>query len=453
MFFSKRSLQHQTRSFYSSYGDKMAGIFKMPPQAPPNFNHTPATILAGTRSIFDNTRKLQDEIVANIRPEEATFNSVLLPLADDENRTIATRKLFKFFSSSSTSKELRDASNSFEAFASDFDSQTLMREDLFQLVHAVFLKNEKLDTESQFYLDRTYRTFLDNGLGIKDGPDRRRFTDIRAERRELRVAYLKSLNTTSGIWLTVQELDGLPQDSLASLKVGTEENTGKMWLPFKKPHFEHAIRFVRSGTTRQRIFVGHDNRCLDNVARLKRTILLRDEAARLRGYLNHAEAKIEQKMAKSTEFVNDFIDDIKERLTPIAKLELDELKKLKRADTEKTNVAKASERGIEETARFHHWDFSYYNNLTKIQAHSFDEKKFSEYFPLETSLAGMLSTFSRLFGLQFCEISLQYFSEFGADHLMTWHPDVTVFSVWDDDVNGGDFLGYLYLDLFPRDHK
>jgi metallopeptidase MepB len=36
---------------------------------------------------------------------------------------------------------------------------------------------------------------------------------------------------------------------------------------------------------------------------------------------------------------------------------------------------------------------------------------------------------------------------------MIWHPDVIVFSVWKDAINGGDFLGYLYLDLFPRDHK
>ena len=431
----------------------MTGIFKMPPQPPPNFNHTPATILAGTRLMLDNMRNLQDEIVANIRPEDATFNSVLLPLADDENRTIATKKLFKFFSSTSTSKELRDASNSYEALASGFDSQTLMREDLFKLVDAVFRRKENLDAESQYYLDQTYRAFLDNGLGIEDGPDRRRFTDIQKELRDLRVAYLKSINTTSGIWLTVQELDGLPMDSLASLKAGTEENIGKVWLPYKKPHFEHAIRFVRSGTTRQRIFIGHDNRCLDNVARLKRTILLRDEAARLRGYPNYAETKIEQNMAKSTEFVNDFIDDIKGGLTPIAKMELDALKKLKQADIANTNVAKGFVTGIEETAQFHHWDFNYYSNITKIQTHALDEKKFSEYFPFETSLAGMMSTFSRLFGLQFCEISPQHFSEFGAGHLMTWHPEVMVFTVWEDGVNGGDFLGYLYLDLFPRDNK
>ena len=64
----------------------------MPPQAPPNFCHTSTSVMAGIRAIIDHTRKLQDEIVASIRPEDATFNNVLLPLAEDENHTIALKK-------------------------------------------------------------------------------------------------------------------------------------------------------------------------------------------------------------------------------------------------------------------------------------------------------------------------------------------------------------------------
>jgi metallopeptidase MepB len=213
------------------------------------------------------------------------------------------------------------------------------------------------------------------------------------------------------------------------------------------------MRFVRSGAVRQRIYVGHDNRGLDNVPRLKKRILLRDEAARLLGYPNHAECQLEEKMAESTDFVNVFLKDIKEKLTPIAKLELDALLNLKRAHIESTKSTDTSGVVPEEAGTFRFWDFSYYSNLTKVRTHSFDVKKFSEYFSLERSLKGMMSIFSRLFGLQFCKITADRFSKFGPEHVMTRHPDVTVFSVWEDAINGGDFLGYLYLDLFPRGHK
>jgi metallopeptidase MepB len=425
----------------------------MPPQAPPNFNHNPATVMAGIRAILDKTRKIQDEIVSNIRPENANFNNVLLPLAEDENYTVALKKLFKFFSSTSTSEELRNASNESDALVSEFNSQTLMREDLFRLIDAVFRKEENLDAESQYYLNQMHQAFLRNGLGITDGPNRRRFAVIQKELQELRVAYLKSLNTTTGIWLTNQELDGFPMESLSSLKTGDGENAGKVFLPLKKPHFEHALRFVRCQATRQKIYIGHDNRCLDNVPRLKAAILLRDEAARLRGYPSHAEFQLVTKMAESTGFVNDFLNDLKERLTPIAKMELSALVELKRADVESAKAGGGTGRELDENTRFHHWDFGFYSNLTKVQAYSFEEKDFSEYFSLERSLAGMMSTFSRLFGLQFCRVLSDDFNEFGPDHVMTWHPDVTVFTVWEDTTNGGEFLGYLYLDLFPRENK
>jgi metallopeptidase MepB len=119
----------------------------------------------------------------------------------------------------------------------------------------------------------------------------------------------------------------------------------------------------------------------------------------------------------------------------------------------KTTDAADAEGEEATAATFYHWDFSYYSYPTKVQTHSFDEKKFSKYSSLERSLAGMISTFSKLFGLDFCKISAEDFSVFGPDHVMTWQPDVIVFSVWEDAANGGDFLGYLYLDLFLRDHE
>ena len=87
-------------------------------------------------------------------------------------------------------------------------------------------------------------------------------------------------------------------ESFFSLEIGDGKNAGKVFLPFKKPDLEHAMQFVRSETTRWQIYVGHDNRCFP---RLKRAIVLRDEAARLQEYQNHAQFVLEQKMAESTD--------------------------------------------------------------------------------------------------------------------------------------------------------
>jgi metallopeptidase MepB len=51
--------------------------------------------------------------------------------------------------------------------------------------------------------------------------------------------------------------------------------------------------------------------------RLKKKILLRVEAARLLRYPNHAECQLKEIIAESTDFVNAFLKDIKEKLTTL----------------------------------------------------------------------------------------------------------------------------------------
>jgi metallopeptidase MepB len=68
----------------------------------------------------------------------------------------------------------------------------------------------------------------------------------------------------------------------------------------------------------------------------------------------------------------------------------------------------------------------------------------------------MLKIFEELFGLEFVKIEgedRKAISESGKGEDITWHPDVQMFSVWNDAGEGSGFVGYLYLDLFPRDGK
>lgn len=64
----------------------MAEPFKDPPQAPPNFNWTPETMIAETQSIIETTRKLQNDLVALGGHQDPTFKSLILPLAEYENQ-------------------------------------------------------------------------------------------------------------------------------------------------------------------------------------------------------------------------------------------------------------------------------------------------------------------------------------------------------------------------------
>ncbi len=106
----------------------------------------------------------------------------------------------------------------------------------------------------------------------------------------------KTLNEENGgIWFTPAELDGVPEDVLSGLEKGKGENEGKLRLTFKYPDLFPALKYAKNAETRKRVSIGNENKCNSNVPLFKEAMVLRDEAARLLGYPNHAAFRIEDK--------------------------------------------------------------------------------------------------------------------------------------------------------------
>lgn len=153
-------------------------------------------------------------------------------------------------------------------------------------------------------------------------------------------------------------------------------------------------------------------------------------------------------MAKTPKTVLDFLGDLKTRLAPGGVKEINHLLELKKKDHEA--------RGIPFDGNYYLWDHRYYDRLMVEEEYKIDENAIAEYFPLKSTVAGMLKIFEQLFGFVFVELNAedrQRLSSSGKGEDIAWHEDVTIFSVWDDEAEGGDFVGYLYLDLHPRPGK
>lgn len=102
------------------------------------------------------------------------------------------------------------------------------------------------------------------------------------------------------------------------------------------------------------------------------------------------------------------------------------------------------------------WDLYYYQRMEKLERYKVDKVKISEWYPLQTTIEGMLGIFEHLFGMDFVEIKGEERDELSATGKgsdLVWHEDVQIFAAWDDEGEGGKFLGYLYFDLFPRKGK
>ena len=425
--------------------------YKKPPQAPPLFTGTPKSVIEDTQRIIDQSRSTEDKIVANVKPQDATFEKVMLPMAYDENDGGLETHIIGFYQSVSTDQELRDASTKAEEMMDEFAIESSMREDVYGLVKATLEKGEKLDPESERLLEKANKDYIRNGLGLPAGPKRDRFKEIKKRLSQLSIVFSKNLNEeVGGIWFTEEELAGVPEDVVGLFAKGEGENAGKVKMTFKYPDILPTTKYAKNAATRKTAYLGNENKLPQNIPIFREVILLRDEAARLLGYPNHAAFIIEDKMAKTPEWVDNFLGDLRKRLSKGGDKERKALTELKKQELESIGKADSFD------GRYYIWDNRYYDRLMLEKDYSLDQEKLSEWFPLETSIRGMLTIFETLFGMTFVEVTgddRAAISPSGKGDDIVWHPEVQMFSVWDSQDQGSSFVGYLYLDLHPREGK
>jgi metallopeptidase MepB len=423
----------------------MMRIVRTPPQKAPFFKATPTSIKEDISRLIEQSRKVQNQ-VAKIHPDAATFANILLPLGHAENALNLESHVIVFYKDISPDPEVRDASREARNLLDNFKVEAAMREDVFRSVDAVSKQgNKDLDGESLYFMEKKHLEFIQNGLKLEAGTKRGRFKEIRSRLSQLADEFRKNLaesNTGTGVWFTYEELEGVPEDIVSGLEEGKDECEGKLRLSFKEHHLFPALRYARNPETRKRYFIANENKCVQNVAVLKEAVLIRDEAAGLLGYPNHAAFRLQNMMARNPETVNTFLEDLESRLFAGGAEEVDALKKLKKRDVES--------RGEMFDGQYFLWDHPFYDRLMLETEYSIDHQKIAEYFPLQTTLTGLLDIFQQLFGLHFEEVNT---TGPGIAEGIVWHEDVQMFNVWDDESLGNGFVGHLYLDLFPRDGK
>jgi metallopeptidase MepB len=285
------------------------------PEPPPTFSGiTPASIAAETELIISNSIALRDHLVRTLTPSTATFINLILPLIDSTN--LAARRLTILKSllvAVSRDAEIRDASREAAKKASAAEAASLMRADIAELVAAVYSRqggDEDLDEQDRHLLSRMHGEYVRSGAGCADGTQRERLADAWRELNELRAAAQKTFiegDDVDGVSFSRNELEGVSNDVLEVMKRAEE---GDFWVAFRKEeHVREVWRYASSEETRRRIYVAEERRFPENVARLEKIVVLRDEIAKFLGFENHASLKMEDKMARSVEEVRECLSE------------------------------------------------------------------------------------------------------------------------------------------------
>jgi peptidyl-dipeptidase Dcp len=384
---------------------------------------------------LEAARKEIDAIVSN--PQAPTFENTIEALEYSGYPLERISSVFFNLNSAETNPEIQELAQEISPMLAAFGNDITLNEPLFRRVKEVYETMDKkgLTPEEDMLLTKKFRHFQRNGALLSE--------DGKAELREIDRALSKLkltfgehvLEETQKFRLHLTEagaLSGLPDSEQEGARMRAEAEGLEGWvftldypsyLPFMKYAENRELRKKMALAFGSRAFHGDD---LDNCSILAEIAALRYRRARLLGYENHASFVLEERMAKSPEAVQQFLEDLLEKALPAAKREVGDLK----AYALKTD-------GIES---FEKWDNAYYAEKLKKETFDLDEAQLKPYFELNGVLEGMFGIAGTLFGLHFQK----------DPGIETYHEEVQAFRVTD---SSGAPIAVFYADFHPRPGK
>ena len=321
-------------------------------------------------------------------------------------------------------KSVRDAADQALIDESVFMTEVFQNEALYERVRSVVPA-----TAAQRQLQKDLlESFEDSGVALSPAK-RQRFREISEKLTELSQTFAKNIreNRTT-LRFTPAECEGLPQ---AYLDRARRDADGSLILSFDYPDYIPFMMNAADGEARRRYYVGYTNRGTpQNIDLLDEIVALRKEIADLYDVPSFAHYVTKRRMVGSPETVTKFLDEVKSVVTDAEQRDLRQL-----------SMIKAEMLGIDlADAGITRWDQLYYRERLREQRFAVDQESLRKYFPTMQTMHWVLDVTEHLYGVRFEEAKV-----------VAWHDDVVYLDV--RDAASGDFIGGIYLDLFPRDDK
>jgi len=294
-----------------------------------------------------------------------------------------------------------------------------------------------LNAEQRQARQNAVRNFVLSGAELT-GADKERFAQIQERQAELQQKFSENtLDATDAFayYASESELDGVPDDVRQAARAAAQaESKDGFKLTLKMPCYLPVMQFAQSSALRERLYRAYATRAsdqaegegkrFDNSGFIREILALRQEEARLLGYLNFGEVSVVPKMAQSPAEVVAFLRDLARRARPHAEKDVADLR-----------AFAAEHLGLNDPQA---WDWPYVAEKLKEARYAFSEQEVKQYFTAPRVLAGLFKIIETLF-----EVSIR------RDQAPVWHPAVEFYRI----ERGGQLVGQFYLDQPARTGK
>ncbi len=409
--------------------------FDTPFEVPPFEKIRAAHFMPAFLKAFQDQKNEVQAIIMN--PEAPTFENTIKALEYSGQLLTRVNRVFGSINSANTNDTLQKINKELAPLSAKHRDDINLNDSLFQRIKTVYENRDKftLTDEEKKVLDDTYKNFIRSGAALS-AEDKDKLRKINGESSLLSVQFGENLLAeTNGYKLIIdkkEDLSGLPEGVIAQAAAMAKslKMEGKWVFTLQVPSMTPFLQYSDRRDLREKLFTGYfmkgdNDNDRDNKAIIARLANLRVERSHLLGYNSFADFALERNMAKTPAKVFEFLGQVWDAATPVAKAEA-------AAQQEIIN----SEGG---KFKLEPWDWWYYTEKIRQKKYDLSDEVTRPYFKIDNVIEGMFYVANRLYGLEFSKRT----------DIPKYHPDVQTFEV----KRNGNHVGILMIDNYPRPSK
>lgn len=378
-----------------------------------------------------------DAIVNN--PAKPTFKNTILAMERQGELLGRISGIFYNLREADTSDEMDAIAMRIQPKMTELSNDISLNPELFARVKAVYEGSRRgLSDVDIKLLEETYKGFARSGAELSDGKkeEYRKYSSSLASSTLL--FGQNSLSATNAFAINItdaKKVAELPDFVKEGMAADAKARGEKGWtVTLKAPSYIPFMTYSTQRDLKEKLYRAYNSRALggefDNTNVIKSIISDRLAIASLLGYKTYADYVLEDKMAESSENVNNFLSELRDQTLEYGRKDYAMINEFAKQNGLKGDVMP--------------WDWAYYTEKYKSEKYAINDEQVKPYLKLDNVIKGVFLLAEKLYGLSFVPNK----------DIQVYHPDVTAYEVYDKDVNGKrKLLSILYLDFFPRESK
>lgn len=397
-----------------------------------------AHVIPAIEKILSDNKNQLEKMLAQ---KDFNWTNLVEPLEEMDDRLQHAWSPIKHMNAVVNSEELRKVYIQCVEKITAYYTELAQNEQLFHAIEQVAAKKDRLSLNAAQckVIENKIRDFRLAGVAL-NAQDKKQFAELSQKLSKLQNKFEENLLDATNAWqklITNQALlAGIPEHAVASAKQAAEQKKLEGWLfNLEAPSYIAVMTYADSRELRQEVYEAYVTRASDqgpHAGRWDNSQVMIDilntrlAMAKLLGFNNYADYSLATKMAKTSDEVMNFLNDLAKASYPHAKNEYKELAEFANKEFHVAELAP--------------WDIAYFSEKLCQNLHTLSQEDLRPYFPEDQVFNGMFKVVTELYNLTVTE----------RKDVSIWHPDVRFFEIHD---RQGNLRGQFYSDLYARSNK